>query len=306
MTGAAHTQQVLVLGAHESGKTTFVVQLLGRVQRVQEGRLRAREAPSSLVPYKAALERIEEGRAPEHTERSLFAETPLPLVHDTAGPVDLVWPEYAGETIRQMVTTRRIPQRWYDRVQQSDVWLLFVRPSATFVPPDVISRRIFPVQEESVPEGEERQGNEEEEGVTELSGQASLVELLQMLLHLRGVSTARPVAQPVLGVLLSCFDEVMEPGHSPASEKQAPTTPPEEVFRERLPLLASFVDSVWDPNSRVVLGVAALGRPLLPNEPDVDFIVEGPERQGYVVLPDGQQNSDLTLAVSLALDLLHE
>lgn len=306
MTGAAHTQQVLVLGAHESGKTTFVVQLLGRVQRVQEGRLRARAAPSSLVPYKAALERIEEGRAPEHTERSLFAETPLPLVHDTAGPVDLVWPEYAGETIQQMVTSRRVPQRWYDRVQQSDVWLLFVRPSITFVPPDVISRRILPVPGESVPEGEERQGDAEEEGVTELSGQASLVELLQMLLHLRGVSTARPVVRPVLGVLLSCFDEVVEPGHSLAGEEQAPATRPEEVFRQRLPLLASFVDSVWDASSRVVLGVAALGRPLLPDEPDVDFILDGPEKQGYVVLPDGRQNPDLTLAVSLALDLLHE
>lgn len=304
MTGTAHTQQVLVLGAHESGKTTFVVQLLGRVQRVEEGRLRARAAPSSLVPYKAALERIEEGRAPEHTERSLFAETPLPLVHDTAGPVDLVWPEYAGETIQQMVTNRRVPQRWYDRVQQSDVWLLFVRPSTTFVPPDVISRRILPVPGESVPEGEERHADDQEEGVTELSSQASLVELLQMLLHLRGVSTARRVVRPVLGVLLSCFDEVLEPGSPPGGEAQ--TTLPEDVFRERLPLLASFVDSVWDASSRVVLGVAALGRPLLPDEPDVDFIIDGPERQGYVVLPDGRQNPDLTLAVSLALELLHE
>jgi energy-coupling factor transporter ATP-binding protein EcfA2 len=303
MTGVAHTQQVLVLGAHESGKTTFVVQLLGRVQRVQEGRLRARAAPSSLVPYKAALERIEEGRAPEHTERSLFAETPLPLVHDTAGPVDLVWPEYAGETIQQMVTSRRVPQHWYDRVQQSDVWLLFVRPSTTFVAPDVISRRILPVPGESVPAGEEPQG--EEAGVTELSSQASLVELLQMLLHLRGVSTARPVVRPVLGVLLSCFDEVVESGNSLAGEEQAPVTRPEQVFRERLPLLASFVNSVWDTSSQVVLGVAALGRPLLPDEPDVDFIIEGPERQGYVVLPDGRQNPDLTLAVSLVLDLLH-
>lgn len=304
MTGA-DSQQVLVLGAHDSGKTTFVVQLLGRVQRVQAGKLRARAAPTSLVPYKAALERIEEGRAPEHTESSQFAETPLPLVHDTAGPVDLVWPEYAGETIQQMVTSRRVPQRWYDRVQQSDVWLLFVRPSTTFVPPDVISRRILPIPGESVREGEERDTNEEEAGVVELSGQTSLVELLQMLLHLRGVSTARPVVRPVLGVLLSCYDEILEPDHSPGGEEQSPATRPEQVFRERLPLLASFVDSVWDKKSRVVLGVAALGRPLLPDKADVDFIIDGPERQGYVVLPDGQQNPDLTLAVSLALELLH-
>lgn len=293
------SHQVLVLGAHESGKTTYVVQLLGRVQRIAEGRLRSRAAPSSLVPYRAALDRVEQGRAPDHTETSLFAETPIPLVHDTVGAVDLVWPEYAGETIQQMVATRRIPQRWYDRVQQSDVWLMFVRPFTTTVPADVISRRILPVQD-----GDARErGEVPEDGSADLSGQSSLVELLQMLLHLRGVSTAGTVRRPVLGVLLSCYDEIHQPHQSKSRKNSAP--PPAQVLRDRLPLLASYIDTVWDPDCRVVLGVAALGRPLLRDEPNFDFILQGPERQGYVVLPDGQEDPDLTLAVSLTLDRLH-
>jgi hypothetical protein len=292
------SHQVLVLGARESGKTTYLVQLLGRVQRVAEGRLRSRAAPSSLVPYRAALDRIEAGRAPDHTETSLFAETPLPLVHDELGAVDLIWPEYAGETIQQMVENRRIPQRWYDRVQQSDVWLLFVRPFTTMVPADVISRRILPVQDH-----ETREASEDGRESTELSAQASLIELLQMLLHLRGASTVRPVRRPVLGVLLSCYDEVQEPQQRKALKE--PARPPAQVLRERLPLLSSYIEAVWDPGARVVLGVAALGRPLLRDEPDFDFILQGPESHGYVVLPNGEEHPDLTLAVSLALDRLH-
>jgi energy-coupling factor transporter ATP-binding protein EcfA2 len=300
MTGSVRSHQVLVLGAHESGKTTFVVQLLGRVQRVAEGRLRARTAPTSLGPYRAALERVEEGRAPDHTETSLFAQTPLPLLHDQAGPVDLVWPEYAGETLQGMVALRRIPQSWFDRVQASDVWLLFVRLSTTSIPADVISRRILPVQggDEEVPVDSDES--------SALSGQATLVELLQMLLHLRGAAMASHVRRPVLGVLLSCFDEVQaraDPEGEQAGGREGRR--PEAILRERLPLLASFVDSVWDPDSRVILGVAALGRPLLRDEPDFDFILQGPERQGYVVLPDGREHPDLTLAVSLPLDLAH-
>lgn len=300
MNGPVRSHQVLVLGAHESGKTTFVVQLLGRVQRVAQGRLRARSAPSSLTPYKAALERVEEGRAPDHTETSLFADTPLPLFHDEAGPVDLVWPEYAGETLQGMVASRQIPQSWLDRVQGSDVWLLFVRLSTTSIPADVISRRILPVQD-----GEEEVPADSEESIA-LSGQATLVELLQMLLHLRGAAVAPRVHRPVLGVLLSCFDEV-EGRADPEVEQNGEQggRRPEAILRERLPLLASFVDSVWDPDSRVILGVAALGRPLLRDEPDLDFILQGPERQGYVVLPDGREHPDLTLAVSLPLDLVH-
>lgn len=294
MTSSVRSHQVLVLGTHESGKTTFVAQLLGRVQRVAESRLRSRAAPASLGPYRAALERVEEGRAPDHTERSLFAQTPLPLVHDRVGPVDLVWPEYAGETLQALVESRRIPQPWFERLQESDIWLLFVRLSTTTVPQDVISRRIFPVGDG------EASGEVSDEDAAALSGQAALVELLQMLLQLRSAAIPPRVRRPALGVLLSCYDEVQ-----PERSGGQAGPPPEAILRERLPLLASFVDSVWHPESRVILGVAALGRPLLRDEPDVDFIVEGPERQGYVVLPDGTESADLTLAVSLPLELAH-
>jgi hypothetical protein len=298
MTDSVRSHQVLVLGAHDSGKTSFVVQLLLRVQRIAEGRLQARAAPSSLTAYKAALDRIDEGRAPDHTETSLFAETPLPLVHERIGPVDLVWPEYAGETIQRMTAARQIPQRWYDRVQNSDVWLLFVRPFTTSVPADVISRRILPAPDD----GSGAEDTQDETTASALTVQSTLIELLQMLLHLRGASTADPVKRPVLGVLLSCYDEVDDRGESldPGSVRRTPG----EVLAEHLPLLAAFIRSVWAPDAHVVMGVAAFGRPLLHDQPNTDFILSGPERQGYVVLPDATEDRDLTLAVSLPVELL--
>jgi hypothetical protein len=222
---------------------------------------------------------------------SLFAETPLPLVHGEAGAVDLVWPEYAGETVHRMVVLRRVPQKWHSRLRASDVWLLFVRLSNAFVPEDVISRRISPAP--ALPSGAE----DDPARISDLTRQTELIELLQILLHLRGVSTTAPVQRPVLGVLLSCFDEVQPRGQS---------LPPMEVFSGKLPLLAAFVESIWAPASRVILGLSSSGRPLLRDEPDEDFMLQGPERQGYVVLPEGQEDSDLTLAVALPLEcLLH-
>jgi hypothetical protein len=200
-----------------------------------------------------------------------------------------------------MAAARRIPQRWYERLQESDVWLLFVRPSTTSIPADVISRRILPIPENGV------KASQAEAVTTALSAQSTLIELLQMLLHLRGVSAVSPVNRPVLGVLLSCFDEVQVREDTPGEleGKYQGGRSPGDVLREHLPLLASFVESVWAPDARVVLGVSALGRPLLRNQPDLDFILEGPENQGYVVLPEGLEDQDLTLAVSLPLELLH-
>jgi hypothetical protein len=293
MSAATHSRTVLVLGTQASGKSTFAAQLLGRIQRVGESRLRARVAPGSLRPYEAALERVEEGRAPEHTELALFAETPLPLLHHRAGAVDLVWPEYAGETIQRMVAARQVPQHWFDRLKASDVWLLFVRLSDTFLPQDVISRRILPAAEPATGVVVDSGGSP----AAELSRQAMLIELLQIFVHLRGLSTTTAVRRPVLGVLLSCFDEVQA-----REDRRAPIM----AFREKLPLLAAFVESVWSSDSCVVLGLSSSGQPLLPDKPNRDFVRQGAERQGYIVLPDGKDDADLTLAVSLPLELLYE
>lgn len=288
MTQGSNSVSVLVLGAHDTGKTTFLIQLLARLRHSERPRLHLREALASYDPYLEPLSRIESGRAPEHTESLLHTEATLGLTDAIAGDLDIVWPEYAGEQVQNLIRTRSVPQPWYDRVQASDLWIVFVRPDTAYVPDDIISRRIGL--------GPAPRGHSPTDDEGGLSSQANLVELLQMLLYLRGVATRSRVRRPVLAVFVSCFDLITE---------RAARTLPYDVLRSRVPLFAEFVQSVWQQESMVVLGLSSTGRSLDREKPDLDFMLEGPHTQGYVVLPNGVTDDDLTLALSLPLDVLH-
>lgn len=287
MSGRGGAVSVLVLGAHDTGKTTFLIQLLARLRHSTNSRLSLREALAAYDAYIEPLRRLEGGRAPEHTEFSLHTETTLGLSDSVGGDLNIVWPEYAGEQVQNLLRTRSVPEAWFERVNTSDLWVLFVRSDVTYVPDDVISRRIElgPPPRESVAA---------EEGG--LSMQANLIELLQMLLYVRGVAIRPGVRLPVLAVMVSCFDLIAD---------RATPTRPLDMLKQRVPLFADFVESVWTGDCAVVLGLSATGRSLDRDRPDVEFMLDGPHTQGYVVLPDGEANGDITLALSLPLDVLH-
>lgn len=279
-------ESVLVLGATASGKSSYVGQLVLRTEHAPGGRLRAGQGLSSYGALQPVLEHLQLGIAPGHTEHGTYEESTLTLEdRKTGGQVRIVWPEFAGEQVEALARDRIVSPEWAGRVRTSDVWILFIRASHMFLPEDVLSRRIAPTATGSPPAAAREEG-------TILSGQARLIELLQLLTFIRGLGGARPVEKPVLGVVLSCYDELAD-----TSEK-----PPGEVLRDRLPLVSDFVCSMWAPESLLVFGIAALGRALDPVEPDVDFLTEGPEANGYLILPDGSPTPDLTLAVSLLMD----
>lgn len=287
MSGRGVAVSVLVLGAHDTGKTTFLIQLLARLRHGANSRLSLREALAAYDAYLEPLRRLEGGRAPEHTESALHTETTLGLSDTVAGDLDIVWPEYAGEQVQNLLRTRSVPDAWYARVNSSDLWVLFVRSDMTYVPDDVISRRIGLGPPPPEPVAGEEGG---------LSLQANLIELLQMLLYVRGVAIRPGVRLPVLAVMVSCFDLIADRG--------TPTRP-WDVLKQRVPLFADFVESVWTDETAIVLGLSATGRSLDHDRPDVDFMLDGPHTQGYVVLPDGEADGDLTLALSIPLDALH-
>lgn len=289
---------MLVLGMEASGKSAYIGQLLGRVQRVAESSLTLRATPDSIKPYLAVLNRLEQGLPPEHTEANAYSETPLLLEHASLGAVEVVWPEYAGEQVKDLLNSRSVTPAWRSRVVSSDVWMLFVRPSLISVPEDLISRRILPAPP-VVRKGPKKPTDNQSQldSNTEISAQTGLIELLQLLLFVKGIGVAQRVQLPILGIMLSCLDEVS----SRDSGRR-----PNEILMERVPLLAAFLSSVWSPRASPILGVAALGQPLNPNKPNEDFALNGPENEGYLVLPDGSPHSDLTLGVSLLLEKLRE
>ena len=63
----------------------------------------------------------------------------------------------------------------------------------------------------------------------------------------------------------------------------------------RLPMLWSFVRSNWA--FPTVIGLSALERALDKTDADQDYAIRGPEEFGYVVLPNGEKNTDITLPI---------
>ncbi len=84
--------------------------------------------------------------------------------------------------------------------------------------------------------------------------------------------------------------------------KVSPETAPVSVLERKLPLVASFIQSVWARGHVSVWGLSALGRPLESKSRDEVFIDEGPESQGWVVRPEGGvQDGDLCLPLAWLL-----
>ena len=79
-----------------------------------------------------------------------------------------------------------------------------------------------------------------------LSDQARLIELMQVLIYIWSTANQRSARLPPLGVLLTCWDEMENPGR------------PIDELRKRLPMFAEFVASNWEKSS--VLGLSARRR----------------------------------------------
>ena len=274
--------KILLVGRHNTGKTVFGTQLLGRL-RGPGPSLSLRYPPTSLSVLEDALDRLAEGRAPDHTPLDQFEQLLLPVAMPTGEKIDLSWPDYGGEQIDAILRERRVPSDWQARIAESDGWLLFLRLSLLRDYDDVVRSPLG----ELVRAREEAQHRE-----VEWCDQAKLVELLQMFLFIRGASALRRLQRPALTIMLSCWDEL----------DLAEATLPGDVLREQLPLLSSFLSAQWDEDAWSVAGLSAQGRPLSKDDPDADYVDQGPPNFGYVVGADGQQTADLTRPVTELID----
>jgi hypothetical protein len=230
------------------------------------------DAATNLEPFEAAMECLNEGMSADHTPTSIYVDSIWPIADTQNRKAELVWPDYSGEQIKAMSSTRRIPAVWRSRVVSTPAWLLLVRLQQTRASDDIFSR---PLHEISGSSGENRE--------VQVSDQARLIELLQMLIYIRGAISTSPLESPRLCILLSCWDEL---GAVAQDER------PAVILKQRLPMFASFLTSTWvDP---IVLGLSALERTLTSSDRDMEYAARGPEQFGYIVLPDGGRSTDLT------------
>ena len=268
MSGAS-SGSVLLLGESGVGKTHYGAQLLNRLMK-GDGCLSMDGHATNLEPFQAALERLNEGKAADHTPTSTYVDSVWPVASTDGRRGDLVWPDYGGEQISSIVSSRRVPSGWQTRVREAPSWLLLIRLQHTRIDEDIFSRPLGGLG-----------GTSAEDREAQVSDQAKLVELLQILLYASGRAVERkPLPGPRLGVLLSCWDELGFDGT------------PADALAERLPMLFDFIRSNWLAPS--IMGLSALGHPLSPHERDKAYVSRGPEHFGYIVLEDGSRSPDLT------------
>lgn len=276
--------EILVLGGSGAGKTHYAGQLLGRLRHDRQGRLRLRPGGvEDLSKLEEVLACLEEGRAAGHTPAETWTGIRCELETSDGTNVLLEWPEYAGERLFAIMEQRALPAEWRASIKSATGWILFVRPSTLKVYEDLLER----------PTGVAPKHSESTEVVVDGKGwddRARYVELLQMLLFAAGRSTFRRTPTPRLAVVLSCWDELEQPGT------------PEETLANRLPLVDAFIRSTWRDDAWSVWGLSSLGRNLRQVEQDAEFARLGPEHFGYVVLPNGQEQvKDLTAPVAWLL-----
>jgi hypothetical protein len=280
------TPDVLVLGASRAGKTHYAGQLLGRLRHDRQGKLRLRPGGvEDLSKLEEVLDCLEEGRAAGHTPAETWTGIRCELATSGGTNILLEWPEYAGERLFRIVERRLLPPEWRASIDKATGWLLFIRPSILQLYEDLLERPAG-VPPKRAPSGERAVDGKG------WDDQARHVELLQMLVFARGGSTFHRISMPRLAIVLSCWDELEEPGT------------PDEVLATRLPLLDAFIRSTWQDGAWSVWGLSSLGRALSQVERDADFARSGPEHFGYVVPPRStEQVPDLTAPVAWLLDV---
>ncbi|MFY0563555.1 hypothetical protein ACN28E_06890 [Archangium lansingense] len=267
------TPELVLLGGPHSGKTHYAGQLYGRVRR-RPGLLRLRNdwgTPSNLSALEEVLRCLEEGRAAPHTSADTWAEVLLPLADEHGNAMDLRWPDYGGEQLRQVFEQRAVPEAWMSRLTQAEGWVLLIRLKSETTYPDALSELTKRLENRS----------DTAERTVDWDANAYWVELLQLLLHVAGVGQIARIRRPRLAVLLSCYDEFekVEPGKV--------WVPPRQALAAHLPLVSSFIESNWAADALSIWGLSALGRPLESNGAEETFIDEGPEKQGWVIPPEG-------------------
>jgi hypothetical protein len=272
-----NNNSILIIGESGVGKTHYGAQLLMRLQH-NSGQLSMDGAASNLEPFSEAMDRLNEGRAANHTPVTTYVESVWPVKDSSGCRGELVWPDYGGEQIFKITTSRNIPSEWLHRVTGSSSWIFMIRHSLYRLPDDILSK----------PSETEHTTNNDSIEKAELSDQSRLVELLQILLYLRKGSGSYSGANPKVCFLLSCWDELNT------------DLSPSELLIKQLPMLSDFIHSHWE--KPLIMGLSALGQSLDMEDENDEYISSGPEKFGYVVHPDGKSDSDITLPIKYLID----
>lgn len=272
---------ILVLGGPKSGKTHFGAQLAIRLTK-KTSAVKFYEQPENLGLFEEPMECLGRGRLAKHTPVVVSKDVVLPIEMANGSRARVVWPDYGGEQVQEMFRSRITSLDWNERASNAEGWLLMIRPELFRATRDLLHRPLKDFEPKSGAASP----------LPEWIPEAALIEMLQMLLFARRRGRESRIETPRLIIAITCWDE---------SKTVDATTKPHDELQRLTPMLANFVEGLWERSSLTVVGVSALGKTLSATADDEDFVDLGPHRQGYVVLPDGSKNEDLTWPLSKLL-----
>lgn len=268
-------KNILIIGTPNTGKTHFGGQLYGRL-KTGNCSLTLKSTPDDLSIFQEILEKLNTGLSAEHTATTQNENLILPVQNQDNESLDLIYPDYGGEQITNIVENRKINSIWKSNIEKSDCWFLFIRLSLVEDIEDVTTRFYSTIGKNSI-------GNEF--SCLKDNSPVFYIELLQIFLFAKRQSKASHNI-PKLTILLSCWDELPTDGETP-----------ESILRKKMPLFYDYISSLWRHNLNII-GLSSTGKPLSVDKADNEYLINGPEKQGYIILEDGQKNSDLTLSLN--------
>jgi GTPase SAR1 family protein len=269
------SDSVLIIGESGVGKTHYGAKLLMQLQQ-DKGSLSMDGTATNIEPFNSTMEQLHEGLTSDHTPSNVYVESRWPIKSENEYTGEIIWPDYGGEQILNITKTRSIPDEWYERVANSNSWLIMLRPSQYRLPEDLISKPTSNISTD----------NSEMIEKEDLTDQTRLIELLQILIYSYRSSSSKTL--PKVCFLLSCWDEL--------ETKLTPC----ELLRDRLPMFFDFIHASW--HEPLILGLSALGKKLDSSKEDKEYLLKGPENIGYIVESSGSKNIDLTLPVKYVID----
>lgn len=264
----------LIIGIPDSGKTHLAGQLFGRAEN-GKFTLKLRYQPTDISIFKEILQKLSDGKSASHTSVGFHEAITLPLESKDGKEFDLIYPDYGGEQIINMVKNRKISNQWQNAVMESTEWLLLIRADRIERPLDLLSN----FYKRAISNG--KTPHSLFKGIPENTS-PFYIELFQMLLWNRGKFVEGDQGMPNLSVLLTFWDKLNDKHILPKT-----------FLKEKLPLFQSYIEHHWKKNYKV-LGLSSTGKTLSENEPDEEYQIKGPHQFGYWVSSDGQKDTDLT------------
>jgi hypothetical protein len=272
--------KVLIIGGPNAGKTHFGGQLYGRLE-TRTSFYKITSPPRNLTVFKEVLESLYEGKSAGHTHVSANEVLELEIEDINGRKTAFSFPDYGGEQVRAIVNDRRVNKAWKDQIDSSDAWMLFIRADEIQPIEDIVNR--------GLPEQEILEKRKDNTTPMVISPSAFYMELIQMLLYTKRISTLKPITIPKLTVVLSCWDRI-------ASD--VGMNLPEQVLSEKIPAFYSYIKATWHESAINIIGLSSTEKTLSEKEVDMEYVKKGPEHFGYIITPDGNKERDLTLSIA--------